>query len=96
MARKNTSAYRKASDHEQASASEWMRCADYKIVQKLARYIVDMAGRRDVLDEDYILERLDSVDKVKRLLNKTVLRYPAIQADAIMEDIDIINSEVSQ
>lgn len=55
-----------------------------------AKFIVDTINRRDYIDECYILSRIDSADKMQELLNKFVSRYPAIQADAIIEDIDHI------
>lgn len=56
-----------------------------------AKFIVDTIDRRDYIDECYILSRIDTADKMQLLLNKFVSRYPAIQAEAIMADIDNIN-----
>ena len=58
-----------------------------------AKFIVEATGRRDIIDEDYILSHIDSDTKMQRLLDVFVYRYPSIQADAIIEDIARINKD---
>ena len=63
---------------------------DKEIMSNYAKYICDKLNRRDVLDEDYILSRLNSIDKLQMLMDRLSKRNHGLQAEAIMEDIDLV------
>ncbi len=66
---------------------------DLEIMENYAKYICDIFDRRDVLDEDYILSRLGSIDKMQMLLDRMTVRMPSLQCEDVMEDIDNISKE---
>ena len=56
-----------------------------------ARFICDLLDRRDVLDERCILDRIESLEKMRKLASRVIERDPALQSEVIMEDIDLIS-----
>ncbi len=66
---------------------------DPEILECYAKYICDILDRRDLIDEEYLLNKLDSIEKMRILLDKITVRMPCLQAETIMGDVDAICSE---